>query len=148
MNEYGDPVVIRRRFHHHPDCVNAFLNLFCWINFPRCDMGRDESLRMCRSSCENYFISCKIGKDIWRCGYPQFFDHYKPEVPQKINGQFVYMRDYYPGSPWRDNKFNKENIPLQICTPAIFGSANTVPLFYSVSLIFVSIVFHMFYLFF
>jgi hypothetical protein len=35
VNEYGDHGRIVRRFFKHPDCVNAYQNYFCWINFPR-----------------------------------------------------------------------------------------------------------------
>jgi hypothetical protein len=35
VNEYGDPGRVKKRFHKHGECQNAFINYFCWINFPR-----------------------------------------------------------------------------------------------------------------
>mmetsp|Transcript_7136 Transcript_7136/g.10626 ORF Transcript_7136/g.10626 Transcript_7136/m.10626 type:complete len:262 (-) Transcript_7136:138-923(-) len=124
VNEHGDPVVIRRRFWHHEDCRNAYKNYFCWINFPRCDMNRDESMATCRSACENYFISCGLDRDIWRCGPSMYFNGYEPEEG-KVNGfgEVNYMRDYFPGQPFRENKFNRQGLHRKICTPAIDGSA-------------------------
>ena len=130
VNEYGDPVAIKKRMYKHPDCVNAFRNLFCWINFPRCS-DRGESMVMCRSACENYFISCGFEKDLWRCGETKYFDGYEPETPSISGADVIYMREYFPGSPWRTNKFNKENIPLKICTPSIDGSASRIALMFS-----------------
>lgn len=118
----------------HPDCVNAFRNLFCWINFPRCN-ERGESLIMCRSACENYFISCGFEEDIWRCGDDKYFNGYEPEVPTIRGSEVIYMREYFPGSPWRTNKFNKENIPLIICTPSLDGAATRVTLLASITIV-------------
>lgn len=127
VNEHGDPVVIRKRFYHHPDCKNAYKNYFCWVNFPRCDLKRDESLAMCRSSCENYFISCGLDHDIWRCGKSQYFNGYEPEEPEyDFDGNAIYLRDYFPGQPFRENKFNLENEPIPICTPSLLGAASRV----------------------
>lgn len=127
VNEFGDPVTIKKRMYKHPDCVNAFRNLFCWINFPRCN-ERGESMIMCRSACENYFISCGFEKDLWRCGSTEYFDGYEPEVPVMQGSDVVYMREYFPGSPWRTNKFNLENLPLKVCTPSLDGAASRVAL--------------------
>lgn len=127
VNEYGDPVVIRRRFWHHQDCRTAFKNYFCWINFPRCDMKRDESLSTCRSACENYFISCGLDKDIWRCGPSKFFNGYEPEVPS-VNqyGNVTYLRDYFPGQPFVANEYNDAGLEVHVCTPALDGSGFTI----------------------
>lgn len=125
VNEYGDSGRIRRRFFKHHDCVNAYKNYFCWVNFPRCDIDRDLTLPMCRSACENYFISCNLPRDIWRCGKPKYFNGYKPEDPIKgIGGNVSYMRDYFPGQPFRENKFNPKGYEYKICTPAITGAAS------------------------
>jgi hypothetical protein len=127
VNEHGDPVVIRKRFWHHPDCKNAYRNYFCWINFPRCQESREETLATCRSACENYFISCGLDRDIWRCGPSQFFNGYKPEEPAGGGfGEVYYMRDYFPGQPFRENKFGLEGFQKKICTPSIDGSASRV----------------------
>jgi hypothetical protein len=136
INEWGDPVTIKKRMYKHPDCVNAFRNLFCWLNFPRCDEN-GESMIMCRSSCENYFISCGFDKDLWRCGDAKYFDGYEPEPPTVVAGSATYLREYFPGSPWRQNKFNLENLPLYICTPSIDGAASRVNLFASFSIVLV-----------
>lgn len=58
-NEWGEPMEIVPRFTENPDCVNAFRNYFCWLNFPRCD-AEGRSLLMCKSVCENFFISCQV----------------------------------------------------------------------------------------
>jgi len=39
---------------NHPDCVHAYYNMLCYMNFPRCD-GTGQSMGMCRSVCENFF---------------------------------------------------------------------------------------------
>ena len=39
-----------------------------------------------------------------------------------IDGNLTYLRDYFPGQPFRKNKFNKAGLELPICTPAIDGS--------------------------
>jgi hypothetical protein len=123
INEYGDPVPIRKRFWHHADCRNAFKNYFCWINFPRCDLKRDESLSTCRSACENYFISCGLDRDIWRCGPSKFYNGYSPEVPSVNSfGEVTYMRDYFPGQPFKANQYNAKGMEVHVCTPAIDGS--------------------------
>ena len=37
INEYGDVGKIKRRMYHYPNCQDAYINLFCYMNFPRCD---------------------------------------------------------------------------------------------------------------
>jgi hypothetical protein len=51
---------VKKRFSGNADCQNAYKNYLCWLNFPRCN-DESESLIMCRSVCENYFKSCKVG---------------------------------------------------------------------------------------
>lgn len=124
QNEYGDAGTIKRRFYKRPDCQNAFKNLFCWINFPRCDPTRDLSLPTCKSPCENFFKACGYQKDLWRCGPSKYFNGYAPESPSYVNGNATYLRDYFPGQPFRKNKFTNGGHQYAICTPAIDGSAS------------------------
>ena len=123
-NEYGDTGHIKVRFYKNKDCQNAYKNYMCWINFPRCDLSTDETLPTCRSACENYFISCGYEQKLWRCGKTKYFNGYFPEYPSSsTSGNTSYLREYFPGQPFRKNKFIKktgEEIP--ICTPAVKGS--------------------------
>jgi hypothetical protein len=87
---------------------------------------RDITLATCTSACENYFISCGFDKSIWRCGSSKFFNGYSPESPTfDAFGDPHYLRDYFPGQPFRKNAFNKEGLNRAICTPAIDGAAFT-----------------------
>lgn len=123
-NEYGDPGRIKRRFYKRPDCTYAFRNLFCYTNFPRCDPDRDLSLPTCRSACENFFKACLYVRDLWRCGKSKYFNGYFPEAPSiGPDGNLTYLRDYFPGQPWRKNKFNRRGSEIPICTPSIRGDA-------------------------
>lgn len=122
-NEYGDRGHIIHRFYKRGDCRHAFRSYMCYINFPRCDMEREISLPTCRSACENFFRSCQYSHDLWRCGKAKYFNGYGPESPQMIDGEITYLRDYYPGQPFRQNKYNKDGEEMPICTPAIKGSA-------------------------
>lgn len=125
-NEYGESGRIKRRFFKRPDCMNAFRNMFCYINFPRCDPDRDITLPTCRSVCENFFKSCLYAKDLWRCGKSKYFNGYFPEKPTTASdGNLTYLRDYFPGQPWRENKFNRKGSDLPVCTPAIRGAASS-----------------------
>ena len=126
VNEYGDKGRVRRRFYKKPDCRNAFRNYMCWINFPRCDVARDLSMPTCRSACENFFISCGYERGLWRCGKSKYFNGYEPEKPIiSALGNVSYLREYFPGQPFRENKYSpKGNSELQICTPAIDGAAS------------------------
>jgi hypothetical protein len=125
QNEYGDKGKIVRRFSRRPDCVEAFRKLFCYINFPRCDMERDLTLPTCRSACENFFKACVYPHDLWRCGQSKYFNGYFPEPPAvSKDGNLTYLRDYFPGQPWRKNKFNKHGSELPICTPSVRGAAS------------------------
>jgi hypothetical protein len=87
-------------------------------------MLRNESMGTCVSACENYFTSCGFEKDIWRCGPSTFFNGYAPEAPYSVDsdGNPLYLRDYFPGQPFIENKFNLENLPIPICTPSLDGS--------------------------
>lgn len=124
MNEYGENIVIRIRFNRHPECRKAFKSYWCWLNFPRCNVPRDITMATCTSACENYFISCGFDKSIWRCGSSKFFNGYSPEAPTiGVSGEPTYLRDYFPGQPFRQNAFNKEGLNRAICTPAIDGAA-------------------------
>lgn len=144
INEYGDPGVIIKRFDHQPNCRLAYKNYFCWINFPRCDPVRDLTLPTCRSACENFFISCKYSRDLWRCGKSKYFNGYSPEEPILANNESIYMRDYFPGQPFRENKYTKatngakRGSEIPICTPAIDGGGSRLllsrPVLYSVTL--------------
>lgn len=126
INEYGDKGRVRRRFYKKPDCRNAFRNYMCWINFPRCDMARDASLPTCRSACENFFISCGYERGLWRCGKSKYFNGYDAEAPiVSEQGNVSYLREYFPGQPFRENKYSaKGGSELIICTPAVDGSAS------------------------
>jgi hypothetical protein len=124
-DEWGEKGRIKRRFFHRPDCANAYRNLFCYINFPRCDPERDLTLPTCRSACENFFKSCLYGRDLWRCGQSKFFNGYVPEIPTAaIGGNVSYMRDYFPGQPWRENKFNRAGKEIPVCTPSVVGQGS------------------------
>lgn len=85
---------IYKRFYKRPDCKNAFFALFCWTNFPRCDLVKNESLPVCKSSCENFYKNCRYKKDLFRCGKSKWFNGYEPEVPQGTNsdGSPIYLR--------------------------------------------------------
>lgn len=126
MNEYGDKGKIRRRFYKKPDCRNAFKNYMCWLNFPRCDPLRDLTLPTCRSCCENFFISCGYERGLWRCGKTKYFNGYEPETPTiGDDGNATYLREYFPGQPFRENKYSaKGGSELIVCTPAVDGSAS------------------------
>lgn len=141
INEYGEAKPIYRyRFWHKNDCKYAYFGLFCWINFPRCDMDRLISLPTCRSACENYFLACGFEEDIWRCGKPKFYNGYSPETPSGFDeesGAPIYLRDYFPGSPFRANKFENDGLTDRpICTPAMKGAGSrmgTVPELFSMT---------------
>jgi hypothetical protein len=84
---------------HYPNCQDAFINLFCYMNFPRCDPETNESLPLCRSLCENFFITCGYEQNLWRCGKTKWFNGYFPEPPTTDpgSGNLTYLRDYFPG---------------------------------------------------
>lgn len=124
-DETGLAGSVRRRFWKRPDCQNAYKNLFCWMNFPRCDMATQLSMPVCKSSCENFFNACGYQKDLWRCGRSAFFNGYAPEAPTyDDNGDPVYLRDFFPGQPFRKNKYTTGNSEMAVCTPALTGAAS------------------------
>jgi hypothetical protein len=136
VNEYGDLGKIKRRFSKRPDCQNAYKNLFCWLNFPRCDPVRDLTLPTCRSACENFFKSCVYERGLWRCGRSKYFNGYEPEAPMiGLDGNATYMRDYFPGQPFRQNTYTPGGSEHIICTPALLGGAPSGKLFFSMSCI-------------
>lgn len=126
MNEFGDPGKIKRRFGRNPTCQAAYKNLFCWLNFPRCDDSRDLTLPTCKSACENFFRVCLYETDLWRCGKSKYFNGYAPEVPTvDAMGNVNYLREYMPGQPFRQNKYTTGGNEIPICTPAITGKASS-----------------------
>lgn len=128
-DEYGDTIEIVQRFFKNPDCKHAFYRLFCFINFPRCDMERQLSLPTCKSACENYFIACNFPEDLWRCGKSKWYNGNSAEKSSDFDtdGNDIYLRDYFPGNPFRKNKFKADGETQRpICTPAITGQANTI----------------------
>ena len=123
---YGHVGHVRRRFYKRPNCQRAFKSLFCWINFPRCDFYRDLTMPTCRSACENFFRSCNYQRGLWRCGKSKYFNGYEPEEPNQINGTMTYMREYFPGQPFRQNKYTTGGGEFPVCTPALLGSATSL----------------------
>lgn len=130
-NEWGDentPPV--RRFYRNGDCKHAYMAYFCFINFPRCGKYKGkltQSLPTCRSACENYFISCGFSQDLWRCDKPKWYN--SAEGPENPKDGFTpdYDRDYFPGSPFRKNKFKPDGItPYHICTPGTQAAGSRV----------------------
>lgn len=120
LNEWNEEVEILPRFTENSDCVNAYRNYFCWINFPRCD-AEGRSLLLCRSVCENFFTACGYARDLWRCGEPKYVDGYEPEVSEEMrDNELMYFRAPFPGSPLRTNEFVPETTtPLIVCTPSL-----------------------------
>ena len=59
INELGEEGEVEVRFFENDDCIDAFKNYFCWLNFPRCD-DEQNSLIMCRSACENLMEACNV----------------------------------------------------------------------------------------
>jgi len=116
MNDLNESTPIKKRFYRNPDCEDAFKAYMCYINFPRCD-DDGNSLIMCRSACENLMTACKYEKDLWRCGESHWFNAEKPEKPA-AGGE--YLRDFYPGQPFRD--YGGKVSPL--CTPSVKGAAS------------------------
>lgn len=139
----GHVGLVTQRFYKRPDCREAFFNLFCYMNFPRCDIVRDISLPTCRSACENFYRSCRYTRDLWRCGKTRWFNGYFPEAPSTgADGNITYLREYMPGisslilssiyshiytrlgQPFRENKYTTGGSEIPICTPAILGDGH------------------------
>jgi len=120
------------------DCAQAYMNLFCFMNFPRCD-DQNRSLAMCTSVCENYYKSCGYPKDMWRCGPSDLINGYEIEEPLLIypginldkfgfdaDGNQYFLRSFFPGQPFRDNQFEQDGeTPIVICTPSLKNTAPT-----------------------
>eukprot|EP00516_Mucochytrium_quahogii_P011581 CAMPEP_0203787830 /NCGR_PEP_ID=MMETSP0100_2-20121128/2473_1 /ASSEMBLY_ACC=CAM_ASM_000210 /TAXON_ID=96639 /ORGANISM=" , Strain NY0313808BC1" /LENGTH=198 /DNA_ID=CAMNT_0050690433 /DNA_START=206 /DNA_END=802 /DNA_ORIENTATION=- len=123
-------------WNHINDCAQAYMNFFCFVNFPRCD-EEDKSLVMCTSACENYFRTCGYSKDMWRCGPSEFLNGYEPELPQLVRddvdldvngfdefGNQYFKRSFFPGQPFRMNQFEEDGeTPVVICTPSLKTAA-------------------------
>lgn len=60
-NYYYNDVEARFGARHGADCMDAYRNFMCWLNFPRCDVS-GQSMMLCRSVCENFFRACKYPK--------------------------------------------------------------------------------------
>jgi hypothetical protein len=148
VDEWGMPGSVVMRFYAQSeddpwnfvnDCAQAYLNYFCWSNFPRCD-EEDRSLVMCESACENYFKSCGYPRDMWRCGAAELINGYTTESPQlqvpgvpvdvygqDENGTMYFLRSFFPGQPFRANQFAEDGVtPLNVCTPSLLGAAPRV----------------------
>ena len=136
MNEFGDIGHTRKRFIYpngqpRLDCQLAFKNYFCWINFPRCDVNQDMTLPTCRSACENFFRTCNYEHGLWRCYKSKWFNGAEPDpgytgLYGDHSGPYTnttYLREYFPGQPFRKNKYTKMGMEQPICTPAILGAA-------------------------
>jgi len=118
------------------DCAQAYMNLFCWANFPRCD-PEEKSLILCTSVCENYFKSCGYPKDMWRCGDSELINAERVEAPLLFKegfeidvqgfdplGNQYFLRSFFPGQPFRQNRFEADGqTPIVICTPSIKNGA-------------------------
>ena len=141
-NEFGDVGWTRKRFtlpNGAPrlDCQLAFKNYFCWINFPRCNVEQEETLPTCRSACINFFRTCHYHKSLWRCGKSKWFNGNEPDPGYDgYKGDHLstypnttYLREYFPGQPFRQNKYTTMGVERPICTPAIINaaSAKTAP---------------------
>lgn len=141
-------------------CELAFEKYFCWLNFPRCD-DFDRSLIMCRSACENYFISCGQPGDLWRCGESKYHNEQfnRPEEPQKndeTDKMDLFVREYFPGQPFRDRELDYEKgwqnstpidlalnegegwHPIVVCTPSLRDAAASVAPGWSMSYLIVT----------
>ena len=87
------------------DCVNAYRNFMCYMNFPRCnDAG--ESLLLCRSVCENFFRACGYPKVMWRCYNPEYYGGKAPEGTTgdqlfDSSGKAIFLRALLPGLPFQ-----------------------------------------------
>lgn len=112
---------------HGTDCMNAFTNFMCWMNFPRCDDG-GRSLLMCRSACLNLFKACGYTRDMTRCYDPAFFGGFAAEGATRdqlydATGAPLFLRAALPGLPFADNQRDEAGNELAVCTPAITGGA-------------------------
>ena len=101
---------------------------------------------MCRSACENYFISCGQPEGLKRCGETKFHNGYDEEIPKRNDTSEKYdlfTRGYFPGQPFRDMKMNWSNWknatdkslamnegrgyqPIIVCTPSLRDGASSL----------------------
>lgn len=81
---------------------------------------------LCRSVCENYAKACKLSKDLKRCGPTEYQNGYNAEKAEytDVKGYTKFYRDFYPGQPFRDGKFDGRK-PLPVCTPSILNNSIT-----------------------
>lgn len=117
------------RFYNNEDCMNAYKNFLCWLNFPRCD-EQGETMMLCESVCVNFFRACKYTADMERCYEPAFYGGKEAESDALVddNGLPIYLRAFFPGTPFRKNGFTLDGAPLPICTPSIRDSAGAAGL--------------------
>jgi len=115
------------------DCINAYKNYMCWMNFPRCDPA-GNSLLLCRSVCENFFQACRYPKPMWRCYDPMYYGGQYPEGGNgdqvySSTGSPVFLRALFPGLPFRENEYEDNKVdPVAVCTPSIKGGARAAAL--------------------
>jgi len=127
MNEFGiknGPIVQRfsnrRTEQQEKDCFNSYHAFNCHANFPRCN-AEGNSLMLCRSVCENYMKACGYDYDMQRCYAERFHNSRTPEgddIDIDKDGYPDYLRAFFPGHPFRDNKINEDETESLVCTPA------------------------------
>jgi hypothetical protein len=115
------------RFRNNDDCLNAYKNFLCWLNFPRCD-AQGESMVLCRSVCQNFFQACNYPSVMERCYAPEYYGGEEAEADTLVDDQGlpIYLRAFFPGTPFRENQFFEDDSPQLICTPSIKDGAGTV----------------------
>lgn len=113
-----------QRFKSNDDCMSAYRNFVCWLNFPRCD-EQQASMLLCRSVCENFVRACKYSADMSRCyNYENFGGkEVEPDTLVDDQGLPIYLRAWFPGQPFHDNQFGSGESVLPVCTPSIPGGA-------------------------
>jgi len=121
-NENGIPGEVVERFFENEDCIGAYKNFICWLNFPRCD-EEGRSLVLCMSVCENYFRSCRYPEEMWRCYEPSFYGGKSPEEDVDVDedGLPIYWRAPFPGQPYRENEFDESGGAVAVCTPSLLN---------------------------
>ena len=119
----GDDEVCRPRYMN--DCSQAYMNFFCFLNFPRCD-EYDQSLILCNSVYENCFRSCGYSKDMWRCGPSEFLNGEYAEVPTKDEKQErirYSLAHSFQAHSERMSLLKMMMRPLVVCTPSLPNGA-------------------------
>jgi len=124
----------KKRFYKNQACQDAYKRYFCWLNFPRCDEF-EETLPMCQSVCANFFRACGYEEDLWRCDNT---------VDDSLGGN----TNYFPGEPFKKNEYEnkRKNIPKEVCTPSIKGTASRIDLLFITFVTTTSIVLHFLFL--